>query len=436
MAAAESSLSSQTANELGERRKWRVTVLISGSGERSLERNYLVLEFAAEPAEDWSCSHTKLHLRSRDCVFRSRAQSSYRTAQECKLTLMICFGAGSNLAALMAALPTTLSNVEIVAVFSNAKDAYGLVRAAEHKPVPIPARSYSPYNHQKANPELYGPEEAELKRLATSQDADAKAEWNRAKKALAAKIKPAYQKELAKRVRETKPDLIVLAGFMLILLPETLETLVRDWDETEADNGVEVEGTIATSGRTPYPCPPGPPKRGTPIPIINLHPALPGSFIGPRVIEDAWEAFNQRKIPVPGQEGKGDEREQLAATLAATTITDQGKDSKTSTTSSSSAAAPAVSQSADQSEAAPSEFGPKITKTGIMIHRVIPELDRGEPVLHREIDMKEGETVDELKERIHKVEHEAIVAAVKRVTEQLADGSWWGDVTGRVEDGQ
>ncbi|KDE02621.1 hypothetical protein MVLG_06831 [Microbotryum lychnidis-dioicae p1A1 Lamole] len=308
-----------------------------------------------------------------------------------RVTVLIS-GSGSNLAALIAALPTTLSQCCITSVFSNAKDAYGLQRAASHSP-PIPASSFSPYNHQKAHPELYSSIEAQLKSLqqqsqaakeGSSERAKLDREWKELKKTLASTIKPRYQIELAERVRATRPDLIVLAGFMLILLPETLETLKRDWDEDDVE--WDGAGSTVTLGTSAYPDLTG--LRGRSIPIINLHPALPGSFIGPHVIEDAWEAFNQRRLPAKEGDTPGP-------------VWDQEKESK------------------------PSPFGEKITKTGIMIHRVIPELDRGEPVLWKEVEMKVGEALDELKERIHKVEHGAIVEAVKQVTEQLGGGTWW-----------
>ncbi|SCV67220.1 BQ2448_5866 [Microbotryum intermedium] len=308
-----------------------------------------------------------------------------------RVTVLIS-GSGSNLAALMTALPTILWQCCVTSVFSNAKDAYGLQRAASHSP-PIPASSFSPYNHQKAHPELYSSIESQLKSLqqraqaaeeGSSERAKLDREWKELKKTLASTIKPRYQVELAERVRATRPDLIVLAGFMLILLPETLETLRRDWDEDDVE--WDGAGSTVTLGKSPYPDQTG--LRGRPIPIINLHPALPGSFIGPHVIEDAWEAFNQRRLPTKDGDAPGP-------------VWDHDK------------------------EDGPSPFGEKITKTGIMIHRVIPELDRGEPVLWKEVEMKEGEALDELKERLHKVEYGAIVEAVKQVTDALGDGTWW-----------
>lgn len=81
------------------------------------------------------------------------------------------------------------------------------------------------------------------------------------------------------------------------------------------------------------------------IDIINLHPALPNAFPGIHAIERAWEA---------GQKGE-------------------------------------------------------ITKGGLMIHYVIAEVDEGKPLLVRELDLIKTETVDEYEERVHKLEHQAIV---------------------------
>jgi len=48
-------------------------------------------------------------------------------------------------------------------------------------------------------------------------------------------------------------------------------------------------------------------------------------------------------------------------------------------------------------------------RTGIMIHYVISEVDRGLPILVREIQCKTPETLEELETRIHEQEHEIIV---------------------------
>ncbi|RDW88523.1 hypothetical protein BP6252_00555 [Coleophoma cylindrospora] len=47
--------------------------------------------------------------------------------------------------------------------------------------------------------------------------------------------------------------------------------------------------------------------------------------------------------------------------------------------------------------------------TGVMVHFVISEVDRGQPIVVREVQCKSGETLDELETRMHEVEHSIIV---------------------------
>ena len=54
-----------------------------------------------------------------------------------------------------------------------------------------------------------------------------------------------------------------------------------------------------------------------------------------------------------------------------------------------------------------------------MIHKVIAEVDRGEPVLVKELDLLKGETLEQYEDRVHKVEHEAIVEGTNIVLEEL-----------------
>ena len=92
------------------------------------------------------------------------------------------------------------------------------------------------------------------------------------------------------------------------------------------------------------------------VAIINLHPALPGEYEGTRAIERAWGDFQQGKI----------------------------------------------------------------TRTGVMIHYVIREVDAGQPLLTREVEIRKGERLEELMERIHRVEHEAIVEGTRIAVERLS----------------
>lgn len=92
------------------------------------------------------------------------------------------------------------------------------------------------------------------------------------------------------------------------------------------------------------------------IKIINLHPALPGEFAGAGAIERAWKAGKEEGLK----------------------------------------------------------------RTGVMIHEVIAEVDAGEAVLTREVELKAGETLEELEERIHAIEHGAIVEGTRVTLERIA----------------
>lgn len=48
-------------------------------------------------------------------------------------------------------------------------------------------------------------------------------------------------------------------------------------------------------------------------------------------------------------------------------------------------------------------------KTGIMTHYVIRDVDRGTPIVQRDIECRMSETLDELTEMAHEQEHELVV---------------------------
>lgn len=91
------------------------------------------------------------------------------------------------------------------------------------------------------------------------------------------------------------------------------------------------------------------------VKVINLHPALPGEFAGAGAIERAWEA---------GKKGE-------------------------------------------------------IKRTGVMIHEVIAEVDAGEAIVTKEVDLREGESLDDLETRIHEVEHGLIVEGTRLTLEKI-----------------
>lgn len=116
---------------------------------------------------------------------------------------------------------------------SNSKHAYGIQRAKAAHP-PIPTQIYSLASFRKQHPEL------------TDQ----------------AELRSQYDRELAAVVKTGRPNLVVLAGFMHILSEQFLMEMRDDWLSHSA----------------------------SPIPVINLHPALPGQFDGASAIERAWKA--------------------------------------------------------------------------------------------------------------------------------------------------
>ncbi|KAI6084549.1 phosphoribosylglycinamide formyltransferase [Hypoxylon rubiginosum] len=140
-----------------------------------------------------------------------------------------------------------------------------------------------------------------------------------------AKLKEArlrYDTALAERILKDKPDLIVLAGWMHVLTTNFLHP-------------------VSEAG----------------VPIINLHPALPGCYDGAGAIDRAYEDYKAGKL--------------------------------------------------------------QDNTTGIMIHYVIAEVDRGEPILVQKIKIEEGESLEDLEQKIHGYEHELIVKATALLAEKI-----------------
>lgn len=62
----------------------------------------------------------------------------------------------------------------------------------------------------------------------------------------------------------------------------------------------------------------------------------------------------------------------------------------------------------------------KQTRTGIMVHYVIVEVDRGDPIMIQEIEWK-GEGLAEFEERVHSYEHKLIVKATAKVVREILE---------------
>lgn len=136
-----------------------------------------------------------------------------------KLAVLVS-GSGTNLQAIMDAIKQGDLTAEIVLVAANRKAAYGLVRA------------------ETANiPTLYHPLKPYLEN---------------------GRGREAYDRDLADKVQQYQPDLVVLAGWMHVLSHAFLEQF--------------------------------------PDKVINLHPALPGAFAGTDAIERTFTAFQKGEV--------------------------------------------------------------------------------------------------------------------------------------------
>jgi len=134
----------------------------------------------------------------------------------------------------------------------------------------------------------------------------------------AGKSREAYDADLAQKVSTYQPDLVVLAGWMHILSPVFLDHF---------------------------------PHR-----VINLHPALPGTFVGIGGIEWAFEAYQKGKI----------------------------------------------------------EHG------GCMVHYVIPEVDAGRVITQATVPILPEDTLDTYALRVHATEHQIMVDAIGKACAALA----------------
>lgn len=226
--------------------------------------------------------------------------------------VVLISGSGSNLQALIDAQNTpALPNTSIALVLSNRKAAHGLVRATTASP-PIPTAYLALQPYLRSNP---------------------------------GKTREDYDLELARIVLREKPDVVVLAGWMHIVSEPFLEAL-RGTREVK-DEGQEQDESCSNNDENSVPT--------SPIPVINIHPALPGQFDGANAIQRGYEAFQRGEVD----------------------------------------------------------------KLGVMVHRVVAEVDRGEPLIVREVPIEKGEPLEVYEERLHRVEWEIIVQATKRVLDEV-----------------
>jgi len=131
------------------------------------------------------------------------------------------------------------------------------------------------------------------------------------------KSRKQYDADLAAAIAPYAPELIVLAGWMHILSPAFLDHFPRQ--------------------------------------VINLHPALPGHFMGANAVERTFESYQRGEV----QNG------------------------------------------------------------GCMVHYAIPEVDAGAVILQEEVPIYADDTLATFAERLHAAEHRIIVQAIRQCLNQL-----------------
>jgi formyltetrahydrofolate-dependent phosphoribosylglycinamide formyltransferase len=134
----------------------------------------------------------------------------------------------------------------------------------------------------------------------------------------AGKSREKYDADLAQRIQPYRPDLIVLAGWMHVLSAAFLDQF--------------------------------------PNKVINLHPALPGTFPGTNAIERAYDAYQRSQI----------------------------------------------------------------SHSGCMVHYTVPEVDAGPVIAQATVTIEPDDSLDDFEARMHATEHRLIVDAIRRALGQSA----------------
>ena len=166
---------------------------------------------------------------------------------------VLASGTGTNLGAILEATADGRLAAEVVAVFTNRRNARARL-IAEQAGVPTHFRPLVSHLDRDRSPEpRSGPAEAARADTISTPDVGG---W------AASPTRRRYDADLAEAVAAVKPDLVVLAGWMHLLSQVFLDRF---------------------------------PNR-----VVNLHPALPGQFPGDSAIADAWNAFKAGRIDRTG----------------------------------------------------------------------------------------------------------------------------------------
>lgn len=193
------------------------------------------------------------------------------------------------------------------------------------------------------------------------------------------------------------PDLVILAGFMHILSPSFLTPL-----------------NTHTPGS---------------VPVLNLHPALPGAYDGANALSRAWTDWEQgaRVVPaLPPRSSRSSERGR-SRSASASAPSGEGKSEAGERRDEDRTAAAVSSTPSDP----PKPERRRIAYTGCMVHHVISEVDRGPPVLARKVSFRVGEAREDFERRFRVDENRLVVDAVRVFLagnggEGKEGGRWFG----------
>ena len=63
----------------------------------------------------------------------------------------------------------------------------------------------------------------------------------------------------------------------------------------------------------------------------------------------------------------------------------------------------------------------RLEKAGVMVHYVIAQVDGGDPILVQEVDCSKEDSLQDLEERIHSVEHGLLVSATAQIAKSIIE---------------
>ena len=291
-------------------------------------------------------------------------------AAPARLTVLIS-GNGSNLQALIdVCASTALANSRIVRVISNRKGARGLERARQ---AGIATHYHNLVGYGRRFPSSGPLGSSGLSGLSGDKD-DASASRSRSSK-YGDEARRAYDADLAALVLADDPHLVVCAGWMHVLSDAFLVPLHR-----------------------------------ARVPAINLHPALPGEFKGAAAIERAWRKARDENL---GRTGV------MVHYVIGKLFTKRLSPDLGRRLTSFLSSIPQQLFCCSPSLALYFSSWPLAHVSLLSCRRVQAEVDCGEAIVTEEVPLRRDESLEDLEDRMHVVEHRLIVDGTRLALERL-----------------